>query len=80
MKKSGVIKREEQVEQRETDVKYTRAKRIKQRMVKVGGYFNVFTGVKPNETDQEAVTRYRNKHRNEFEREDGSIVPIKYRK
>jgi hypothetical protein len=78
--KSGAIKRGEYMELNQTAQKVSKSKRRKERLVFVGGFFKAFTAPKDNETDQEAINRYRLNHRNEFEREDGSVVPIKYQK
>lgn len=78
--KSGAIYTEEYGEQRATDLKNAKKKRKTERLVYVGGYFKALTGVKENETDEEAIARYRSKHRGDFANEDGSLIPLKYRK
>ena len=78
--KEGAIYTEEYGEQRATDLKNAKKKRKTERLVYVGGYFKALTGVKDNETDEEAISRYRSKHRSEFPVENENLIPLKYRK
>lgn len=79
-KKKGAITREEMLERDENAKKLVKQHRKTERLVYVGGYFKALTGVKENETDEEAIARYQSKHRSEFPVDNESLIPLKYRK
>lgn len=79
-KKTGVIYRDEQVQQRKEDKKLAASHKKTERLVYVGGYNNAYTNVKKGETDETAKARYRSKHREDFPNETNDLIPIKYLK
>ena len=80
-KKKGAITRAELMERDEEARKTVRKHKKTERLVYVPESFpRSYTAVKANETDAEAIQRYRNKNRSLFKVKEKNEIPIKYRK
>ena len=77
-KKKGAITREEMIERDENAKKLAKQHRNTERLVRVSDEPRTWTVPKSNESDSEALTRFRNKHRDLFKAKYGVEIPVRF--